>query len=109
MRHYALRRGYFDYEEARSIAAEFLVSAVNAKSPARQEVLFNRALVAEASATVMEEMYDRRLARLAAEGRCMRCLGTGYSGPCGDTCSSCEGSGWASSPDEYEYDDQFAR
>jgi len=36
------------------------------------------------------KMYQK----LIEEGKCTTCLGTGYTGPYGDTCSRCDGSGY---------------
>ena len=40
------------------------------------------------------ERFDKQCVAARASGKCSSCMGSGYSGPHGDCCGSCEGSGW---------------
>jgi len=54
------------------------------------------ALTEEGVAEEDKERLARSMRYRAAKekGQCLRCEGTGYTGPFGDCCSLCEGSGW---------------
>jgi hypothetical protein len=55
----------------------------------------------------VREKENKSYQKLKEEGKCTKCWGTGYSGPYGNTCSSCEGSGWAEEENDEDLDDYY--